>query len=217
MRSVCLLLVFLLLLPVCAFAETQYDVVITYTPVEGYIWQTDILTEGIVRCGEPSVTPHPWHDDEERISFPFTGLAEGSADILFFYVPEDDQESEPADAWRIGLTVDKDLNVTEALSGVYERGGFDSFDGGGPEYTVHCSDDSIVHVSSYTTYDKPDHETLTGAGYDITWLFFGRKPGTTDVTVSVSLFGDVETVDEFTLTVDEDLCVTLAGETVPEQ
>ena len=59
-----------------------------------------------------------------------------------------------------------------------------SFDGGGPEYSIKIDDPTIVTYSSSRHYNKPNHEELDGAGYDIIYTFTGLKAGETNMTVS---------------------------------
>ena len=61
---------------------------------------------------------------------------------------------------------------------------YDSFDGGGPEFSVTVDDPQIVACSSERKYHKANHEELTGAGYTELLTFKGLRPGTTTVTVS---------------------------------
>lgn len=61
---------------------------------------------------------------------------------------------------------------------------FDSFDGGGPEYSVAVDDPEIVSYDCVWQYAKEDHAELTGAGYTVVYTFTGLKPGETRLTVS---------------------------------
>ena len=61
---------------------------------------------------------------------------------------------------------------------------FHSFDGGGPEYTVEIADESVISCSYDKKYSKPDHDEMTGAGFDVIYTFKGLKPGKTEFTVS---------------------------------
>ena len=60
---------------------------------------------------------------------------------------------------------------------------FESFDGGGPEFNVVVSDESIVSYDSEVKYRDPDHEEMHGAGYDVVINFSGKKPGETTVLI----------------------------------
>lgn len=59
---------------------------------------------------------------------------------------------------------------------------FDSFDGGGPEYSV-VHDTDIVSYTSSKEYSKPNHEELDGAGYTVSFTFTGLKPGEATMTI----------------------------------
>lgn len=86
---------------------------------------------------------------------------------------------------------------------------FDSFDGGGPEYSVTVGDKTVVSYTSERRYAKDDHEELDGAGYDVIFTFTGLKAGSTDVTVSMTspIMGS-ETY-RYRADVDDSLNVTL--------
>lgn len=60
---------------------------------------------------------------------------------------------------------------------------FDSFDGGGPEYRAEVAEAEIISCTYDLFYAKPDHETMTGAGYTVTYTLRGLKPGETTVTI----------------------------------
>ena len=82
---------------------------------------------------------------------------------------------------------------------------FDSFDGGGPEYTVEIDDATVVSFTEERVYASPRHEELDGAGYSVVFTFTGLKPGETQV----SIFGwspiAGSELDIYVLTVDENL------------
>ena len=85
---------------------------------------------------------------------------------------------------------------------------FDSFDGGGPEYTVELGDPTLVSWEESAWYASPDHGELDGAGYSVTFTFTGLKPGETQVRITGSSpIAGVETYI-YSLTVDEELNVT---------
>lgn len=60
---------------------------------------------------------------------------------------------------------------------------FESFDGGGPEFSVVIADESIASYGIESKYRDPDHEKMHGAGYDEIITFTGLKPGETTVIV----------------------------------
>ena len=61
---------------------------------------------------------------------------------------------------------------------------FDSFDGGGPDYTATADDPSLLEITSERVYQSADHAELDGAGYQVRFTFRGLQPGTALVTVS---------------------------------
>ncbi len=61
---------------------------------------------------------------------------------------------------------------------------FDSFDGGGPEYTVSLKDPSIVAFSRLVDYPDKDHEQMDGSPYRVILSFMGMQPGETELTIS---------------------------------
>ena len=60
---------------------------------------------------------------------------------------------------------------------------FDSFDGGGPDFTVRLSDESIVTYKSKIKYASADHGEMTGAGYSVIFTFSGLKEGETEMVI----------------------------------
>ena len=87
---------------------------------------------------------------------------------------------------------------------------FESFDGGGPSYNLVFGDPELVTYTSKVKYAKADHEKMTGAGYTITYIFTGKKAGTTKLTVEErSPIGD--NVDwHYKVVVDENLHVEIS-------
>ncbi len=61
---------------------------------------------------------------------------------------------------------------------------FESFDGGGPEYSVRIDDPEISSYESKRHYYKDDHDQMTGAGYEVVFTFIGLKTGETKATIS---------------------------------
>ena len=91
---------------------------------------------------------------------------------------------------------------------------FDSFEGGGPEYSVDAEDPSVVSCRIGRCYRDEDHEEMDGAGYRVVIELAGIRPGRTEVTVRSRspLEGDADFV--YAVTVDERLAVAAvqAGE-----
>ena len=85
---------------------------------------------------------------------------------------------------------------------------FSSFAGGGYEYTVQVDDHSVVRCG--TRYEYEEHaEEIDGASFDFMVYFTGLKPGSTTVTIygRSPIMENEDTI--YTVTVDEDLHVTL--------
>ena len=91
---------------------------------------------------------------------------------------------------------------------------FSSFGGGGPEYAIEIEDPKIVKCTCSKVYENSDYEMMPGAGYDMICTFTGLKSGTTKMTVRVSSPLTESFDDYYTVTVDEDLNVTLNQERV---
>ena len=87
--------------------------------------------------------------------------------------------------------------------------GFDSFEGGGPEYSVEVADPALVSVASARSYASAGHDEEDGAGFTVTITFTGVKPGQTTATVQARS-PIAENFDAlYAVTVDENLNVTL--------
>ena len=86
---------------------------------------------------------------------------------------------------------------------------FDSFDGGGPDYTVVLEDDSIVSYNKEKTYGNPDHAEMEGSSFDITFTFRGQKAGHTKMTIEERspIAGNRDHL--YQVTVDDNLDVSL--------
>lgn len=61
---------------------------------------------------------------------------------------------------------------------------YESFDGGGPEFSVRIDDPEIASCESARHYFKDEHDQMTGAGYQVTFTFTARKAGETTATIS---------------------------------
>ncbi len=61
---------------------------------------------------------------------------------------------------------------------------YESFDGGGPEFSVRIDDPEIASCESRRRYWKDDHEQMTGAGYEVIITFTALKAGETTATIS---------------------------------
>lgn len=61
---------------------------------------------------------------------------------------------------------------------------YESFDGGGPEFSVRIDDPEITSCESRRNYWKDDHDQMTGAGYEVILTFTALKAGETTATIS---------------------------------
>ncbi len=85
---------------------------------------------------------------------------------------------------------------------------FESFDGGGPEFTAVLGS-GIVSYESRVNYSKPDHEEMTGAGYTVTYTFTGIEPGETELKIE-ERSPIADNLDHYySVKVDEKLNVTI--------
>lgn len=91
----------------------------------------------------------------------------------------------------------------------------DSFDGGGPEYTVTIKDPGILSCSMTFDYGELPEEPIDGATYQVVCTFTGLKTGRTDVTISA--FSPIEDPYEmvYDAVVDENMNVTLTNIQIP--
>ena len=85
---------------------------------------------------------------------------------------------------------------------------FDSFDGGGPEYSV-VLDSDIVSFEREKSYGKPNHAEIDGAGFTVTFTFTGLKPGEAVMTIEERspIAGNEDLL--YSVKVDRDLNVSL--------
>ena len=86
---------------------------------------------------------------------------------------------------------------------------FDSFDGGGPDFTASAEDPSILSWTQNREYWDQNHEELNGAGFSVTFTFTGIKPGSTTLLIEERspIAGNYDHV--YAVTVAKDLSVTL--------
>ncbi len=85
---------------------------------------------------------------------------------------------------------------------------FDSFDGGGPEYTAELSDPTVVSFTQRTAYASADHGEMDGAGFSVIFTFTGLKPGETQAEITSRSPITEGEIYIYSLTVDERLNVT---------
>ena len=60
---------------------------------------------------------------------------------------------------------------------------FDSFDGGGPEYSVTVEDTDVAVYMVSANCNNPNYDEEDGSGYTVNVIFKGIKPGTTKAVI----------------------------------
>lgn len=126
------------------------------------------------KASEPETAPQPPTPEAQSAEQPDTEPQTADKET-----PDTEQQStEPQPS-------DKEAPDTEPQSAEPQTATlyFDSFDGGGPEYRAEVAEAEIVSCTYDLFYAKPDHETMTGAGYTVTYTLRGLKPGETTVTI----------------------------------
>ena len=86
---------------------------------------------------------------------------------------------------------------------------FESFDGGGPEFNVSVSDESIVSYETEVKYHSSDHGEMTGSGFDKIITFTGIKPGETTVVIEERSPIADNLDHKYRVTVDDELNVQI--------
>ncbi len=87
---------------------------------------------------------------------------------------------------------------------------FDSFDGGGPSYSVTVQDESIVKYEKWVEYADPDHDQMEGSAFDVYIEFTSVAPGTTRVIIEEYFpIMSTTTYTYYDATVADDLSLTL--------
>ena len=123
--------------------------------------------------------------------------------------PEGDGTVNTTDA--VGIPQDEDNPMTKDVDdnddGKTASLSFESFDGGGPEFSVVIADESIVSYSSRAAYRNPDHEKMNGSGYDEIITFTGIKPGETTVIIEERSPIADNLDHKYRITVDDELNV----------
>ena len=107
------------------------------------------------------------------------------------------------------ITWDGEITTPEESMGNTAVLEFESFDGGGPDFTAILEDASIVSVRKSIEYSDPNHAELNGAGYTVTFTFTGSKAGKTGMKMEERspIAGNYDRT--YTLTVADDLSVSI--------
>lgn len=86
---------------------------------------------------------------------------------------------------------------------------FSSFDGGGPDYSIHLEDPGFVSFTKSRQYKDDNHDELDGAAFEIVFVFTGIQPGETYMVIEerspIAGYYD----HRYHVMVDESLNVTL--------
>ena len=79
---------------------------------------------------------------------------------------------------------------------------------GGKKIEMTIEDESIVEYTSKSK-EKDEQKGKKGGSYTRTYIFTGKKAGTTSLTVEEYLHGDLRSTTYYIITVDDDLKVTI--------
>ena len=146
-------------------------------------------------------TDYSFYLDGERLD---TGYQSGKGYVIEFTMPEHDVRLTVNAASSMYPDGPSDTDFSFAKTATLT---FDSFDGGGPEYSISIEDPTVVSYTESHEYSKPDHEQLNGAGFKVIFTLTGIKPGSTTVAVSMEMSfkpGDAE-VTYYNVTVNDAL------------
>ena len=94
---------------------------------------------------------------------------------------------------------------------------FDSFDGGGPEYTVTIEDETVATYKKAKVYRDENHDEMNGAAFDIKVTVTALAPGETLMTVVGSSPITGEEVYYYKIRVEEDLSITVTSVDGPDE
>lgn len=121
--------------------------------------------------------------------------------------------------WTGEIVTDESSNTSDTESKTDNAATlvFESFDGGGYEYTVTLEDPSLISYTEKHSYSNKDHTEQDGSSYDVVFSFTGLKAGETMMKVNANspIIGDEEY--SYKVTVDRELNVTITEtETEPD-
>ncbi len=140
--------------------------------------------------------------DGEKLSAHYK---EGKGFIVEFTMPEHDVS-------LIVSSVNSMVRDNSEPTSVFEKHptlSFDSFDGGGYNYTAKLDDGSIVEFTCEHRYAKPNHAELEGSSYNVVYTFTGLKEGRTRLKIEARS-PIIEPEDYYyEITVDADLNVNI--------
>ena len=144
-------------------------------------------------------TDYSFYIDGERIN---PDYSESKGYIIRFTMPAHDIKVEVK-------SVNSMIYIPDGNEGRDYTLTYDSFEGGGPEFSVKIDDESVITYDESIVYDRESGEDEDGRSFKVNFMFTGLKPGSAEVTVSVrSPIGD--NYDEiYDAEVDEELNVTM--------
>ena len=93
---------------------------------------------------------------------------------------------------------------------------FDSFDGGGPEYTVTIEDETVATYKKAKVYRDENHDEMNGAAFDIKVTVTALVPGETLMTVVGSSPITGEEIYYYKIQVDANLAITVTSVDAPD-
>ena len=109
-----------------------------------------------------------------------------------------------------------DITVSVESKRTYEKDegkpaelSLNSFDGGGPEFTVTVSDTQIVKSDGGKRYYGGKRTYDAGTPYTVLYTFFGLREGETEVKIEARSPTGINYDEVYTLSVDAELNVTL--------
>ncbi len=144
-------------------------------------------------------TDYSFYVDGEKIN---PDYEESKGYIIKFTMPEHD----------ITVSVES-RNSMEYIPEEDESGKFtlsyDSFDGGGPEYTVEIEDDSLLDYEIAKKYYSENHAEEDGSSYAVSIVFTGLKTGSTAVTISARSPVGINYDEVYRADTDENLNVNM--------
>ena len=114
--------------------------------------------------------------DNEKLN---VGYSEDKGFIITFTMPEHDVKLEVTH--RNTMIADDDDGKRYSDTATLK---FDSFDGGGPDYTAVIDDPSVASCLKEIEYARKDHDEIDGAAFDAIFTFTGLKAGETFVTIT---------------------------------
>ena len=151
-------------------------------------------------------TDYSFYIDGERIN---PGYDESKGYIIEFTMPEHD----------ITVSVESH-NSMEYVPDENEPGkytlSYDSFDGGGPEYTPEIEDSSLLDYKIQKKYYSESHAEEDGSSYSVSIIFTGLKSGSTSVTVSARSPVGINYDEIYRADIDENLNVNMTLQSTTE-